>query len=163
MKEPVVKKILGLVLLPLVLAGCGSTNQVAAPTPAAKPATTTIDKDVYTKIDVSDLIDQMFAGVELVSLQSSCKADLGVVKAGDQVVIRAADGATTLAVGSLGVGVYGQDGGGLDPMKDVPCIFSFSIEEVPLGEKFYEIQIGEAPPITMAQDDLTSPRRIDIG
>lgn len=158
-----VHKLLGLGLVSLALTACGATEKEAAPAASSEPATALVNKDLFTRIDTDDLVVQMMAGTDMVPYETVCKAAGGEVEEGDQVVIRDAGG-ETLAIGSTDAGAYGEDDGGTMPMRDVPCIFTISIEDVPLGEKFYEIQVGDSTAITVTQAELTDPdTSIEIG
>lgn len=143
--------------LALGLTACGSSQSTAP----QKPKTVTVTKKINAPIDGAELIltgldapegDKFEAGV------TPCLADNSLVATADRVVLRDASG-ETIAFADLGSGTLGQ---GSEPISS-PCEFPVVFEDVPLGEKFYEIQVGDNPPVTLPEDELTNEvARINI-
>lgn len=55
-----------------------------------------------------------------------------------------------LATGSLGEGRYASGGG------SGPCVFEFTVKDVPTGEKFYQVQVSHRGKIPVQAADATA-------
>lgn len=68
---------------------------------------------------------------------------------------------STVALGTLGPASFGGgEEDGQTPIKDIPCIYTVSIDAVPLGDKFYSIQVGSTAPVSMTQEELIDPSQV---
>lgn len=144
-------------LLAAVLLTACSVQSDATTKPAAESVKrVSVSKMVLAALDTEDIIGQMVAGTDVTSFETPCKSVEDFVAAGDDVVIRDSE-EKVVAKGKLGPGLYGDDEGGNSiPLDEVPCVFEFTIDDVPITDHRYGIQIGDNTPVEMTRTELAN-------
>lgn len=143
-------------LAAVLLTACSGQAGTSSKSSTESVKTVSLNKLVLTAIDTEDIIHQMSAGAEVTSFETPCKSVAGFVAAGDEVVIRDSD-ERVVAEGHLGPGLYGNDEGGNSiPLDEVPCVFEFTIANVPLADHRYEVRIGDNTPVEMTRMELAN-------
>lgn len=142
------RRILPLALLAiLAIAGCGSTE---TDTPAP-PETRNIFGQMTVGLSPGDI---GWYGPETTPCQPG--GGYSDIHEGAQVVVTDA-AAKTLAVGSLGPGMQDDTGAGKT------CVFSFWVNDVPVGEKFYGVEVAHRGRLQYPAARITDPIILTLG
>lgn len=151
------KNLLALVSVAIALCVTGCDGH-----PEHQPKTATVHKAVYAAVDPASLFGGKGVRPLPVAGRSSCYAIGGLIKKGYQVIVRDDSGAT-LALGVVGPGVLSDEkvSGQIYPWQTgkTPCVFKVTIGDVPIGHKFYDVQVGAVQPITVSEAELRDPGR----
>jgi hypothetical protein len=125
-------------LLLMLLAGCaGTTGSAAAGTPTPTPASSEKPWTVigFVKVEVEQTTEEVVAQSQrfIETGDNSCVTPTGLddIGEGAQIQVTAADG-DIVAVGQLDAGEWDKS----------DCAFRFTIPDVPRGEKFYGLHVG---------------------
>ena len=125
----------------VVLAGCGTS-----PAPAATPSTLTVDGSVLVRGSSPQVVTED----ELTCVTGGGYTD---VREGAQVVVTDAAG-KTIGLGLLGAGSW---------KRNVGCIFLFTVSDVPVGQRFYGVEVSHRGRVQYAAAEMSSPIEMSIG
>lgn len=143
-----------------VCAAAGSTGYVAGPTPSASPSvkTATVNGLLRVEGDWEANVDADYTTIDGPCLVSPGYDD---ITEGRTVTIRDGEG-SVVALGEL-MNPRLAIGRGRDEMDDTFCEFSFSVEEVPQGRKFYSVEVGNRGGVDFGEAELFDGPTLVLG
>ena len=142
--RPITAAILTSAALILTTTGCGKSA----------PAKISVTGDITVKASSVE------AGGEPCTARRPSEASLST-----PVVVRDSSG-KTVGLGSLGAAVYATDPNGPTSPKgplSADCVFPFSVPDVPAGDSFYSIEVGNNGQVNFSQQDVAVPVHLTLG
>lgn len=154
-------------VLLLCSSACGGAGKEADEPASTPPSEEATDPDSFeatlefwAPIDLADLIKigmKHKKGEDYEAGKTPCKDFDQSIDEGTEVLVLDASGDI--------IGVGRSEGGvlGAGVPAEAPCIFPVTIPDIPVGEKFYTVEVGGSS-VTLSEDEMRDPEMsIDFG